>query len=73
MKMVEVTLGESLVGWLRCLSSNAELIGWVKYWFPEFEFTWLGVSRIQRFRLTLINTTEGRDENKLTQRNGLHT
>jgi hypothetical protein len=21
-------------------------LGWIKYWFPEFEFTWLGVSLI---------------------------
>jgi hypothetical protein len=44
MDMVEVTLGE-FVSRSPCLITslnNIRRLDWIKYWFPEFEFTWLG-------------------------------
>lgn len=41
MEMVEVTLGK-FIHFLAILILTMRLsVGWIKYWFPEFEFTWL--------------------------------
>ena len=40
MNMVEFSLGASL-SWLPLYTYSTKLLGWIKYWFPEFELTWL--------------------------------
>ena len=41
MEMVEVSLGK-LQDVSNLQSQTRDLTGWIKHWFPEFEFTWLG-------------------------------
>ena len=42
MEMVEVTLGKDFNPVLFTLESPLHTLGWIKRWFPDFEFTWLG-------------------------------
>ncbi len=42
MEMVDVTLGLSTLGMTQ-FPSISFVLGWIKYWFPEFEFSWLAV------------------------------
>lgn len=41
MEMVGVTLGTDYKHYMEGILKFR--IGWIKYWFPEFEFTWLAV------------------------------
>lgn len=41
MEMVGVTLGTDYKHYMGGILKFR--IGWIKYWFPEFEFTWLAV------------------------------
>jgi hypothetical protein len=42
-------------------------LGWVKYWFPEFEFSWLGVSFMSfQIEASLQRALLGRDADKFT-------
>lgn len=56
MAMVESTLGEHVVTSVEC---RLRLIqGWIKFWFPEFEFTWLaGEMREVRQSCTFVSVS----------------
>lgn len=49
-------------------------LGWIKYWFPEFEFTWLAVSLISVVaEHYLYKIYLGRNADEFAQRNEFYT
>lgn len=56
MEMVEVSLGmiNGIFHFHDPSTLTISLPGWIKYWFPEFELTWLGVRAVLKSNPTYL-------------------
>jgi hypothetical protein len=71
MEMVEITLGLCLTR--DSLMHSHCLEGWIKYWFPEFEFSWLAVCTRIHFSCSIIKPFEGGNAHEFAKRNGFRS